>query len=815
MDVATGASDVLLPRAPVTSAAFALLLLFFGAVAGARVAHAIGGEGPIHFSADKEIWDRKSNRVELFGHAAVRQPGEQITADYIILDQNAHTLDAYGNCIYVTRDSIITAEEMHFNLETRTGTIVGGRISNEYFSLAGERINKLGADRYQTHWGEYSTCRDCTQSWSLQAQDVDMQVEGYAYLSNVALKVKDTPALWLPYMIVPMKSRRQSGFLFPTLRFSSANGIATVVPYFWAIDRSADMTIAAGQWSDRGLRLDLEGRYALSDRSKGIARYFYLTDKQLASNSGEYTQEVFNPKVNGQVERSRWALDIVQSQELPYSIEQKLRFREVSDNLYPIVFPEDISNVSDPYLTSSLSFSRSVPGLSTSVFARRIRNLLDVDLDPTLGARRFDPKTVQLLPGVTMTSNDRLLSESLPLVSGVTVGLSNFTRSAGYYDTDPLAGASDTFRPGKDPIRTAARFNFSPSVYTTVRPWDLFAVTPSVRYNGYFYNFGNNVPNLFRGYPLLQTDISVQLERVYETENPDIPRIKHLVRPLLTYSFIPDALTTEDKDHAFIKQINYGQTAYSIGSQGAPRYYFDSYDLVPVDRPATDTGNYYVPLGNSLAYGFTTQVIRRLGRLDNPDSSYQSVFEFSAGQAVNFREFSKEKPQPLTRFFSTMNFLIADRLTSGTTYYYFPYVDGIKHQLSTSATYVIERSTRQGILAYDRSVTLGYSWNQLGCPGDGAGCGTNSINSGVSFSINDYILPTAGASYDFSKSALVGAGVGLTFQSPSRCWKFAITRNYSLATQYSWDFNFQINLTGAGFGGSADWGNQISAATQR
>src|SRR4051812_26483720 len=102
MDVASGATDVPIPRINLKPllkkatfrfwilASLCFLFLYFSP----RSSNALIEGMPIHFSGDKQIWDRRTNQVELFGNAAVSQPGETLTADYIHMDLNARTLDA-------------------------------------------------------------------------------------------------------------------------------------------------------------------------------------------------------------------------------------------------------------------------------------------------------------------------------------------------------------------------------------------------------------------------------------------------------------------------------------------------------------------------------------------------------------------------------------------------------------------------------------------------------------------------------------------------------------------------------------------------
>ncbi len=735
---------------------------------------------PMHWSGDRTLWDRKTNIVDLIGNAAVHQPGETITADRIVLNLDERTLDAVGNCIYVGDEATIHSDELHFNLENRTGTVVNGRVSSESFTLTGERINKLSDTRFQTHRGGYTTCRDCPQSWKLLGHDVDMEIEGYAFMSNVTVRVKDAPVFWSPYLIVPMKTKRQSGLLFP--RFGSRNGgFEFILPFFWAINRSSDMTFALGEAGGRGLRGEWEGRYKLADRSEGTANLWYVRDR------------TFAPKTH------RWGLSVTQRQELPFGIDEKLRLVETSDNLYAKTIG-DVPGTQEAVLTSDLIFSHSNDHVSGYIAARRFRNLLNLDSPVD-----FDPKTVQVFPAAAVATNDRLWFGGL-LASGLSVGITNFSRTAGAYDQDPLSGPEDPnrpFQPGKDPIRKGTRVSVTPSLYTTLRPaGGYFSLVPSLEYRAFFYSFHNEVKSLSRGYLLFRADLSTQIERIFDTSSVDVPKVKHLIRPFLTYNLIPlvnEPVPLEDgglTGHPFLDQIRYAQDNNFTG------YQFDNYDLVPLDNSKV-ASNYFVPLGHSVSYGFTSQLIRRKGALTMDYPSYQRSVELRGGQTFNFRELRKETDrQPLSRLFLGLQ-LAFDDWSSNTDYYYVPYIPITetqgRHILSTSFSYIFERSTHQRIFAFDRSFTVGYTYNTVGSR-------TSNLNLGVNYSITDYFLPTFSWSYDLVSNRSLLASLGLTFQSPSQCWRlaFGVTRRLIAdrdpPIEYMPTIDFSLNLTGGGYG---------------
>ena len=768
--------DVSLSRRSIRRIFYSILILL------AQIAHAAGSsdESPIHWSADKTYWDRKNNIVQLIGNGSIHQPGESISADSIQLDLNTRDMDAKGNCVYIASDTSIHSDEMHFNLDTHAGTVVGGRVSNESFTLIGERINKLGPTRFQAHRAEYSTCADCPQTWSLRAQDVSLEVGGYAYMSGVIGKIKDAPFFWLPYLIIPIKTERQTGFLFPRIGIKSDSketGVTFVQPFFWAINRSSDMTFAYGTTGTRGRRIEWEGRYALAPRSSGTFNFYSQKDSQFLDRS------------------NRWAVNATQTHELPFGIDQKLRLSEISDNLYPYHIG-DIGGAGDGHISSDLIFSHSTHQVSSYVAGRRVRNLLNPD---KLG---FDADTVQVFPKAELTTNNRFIFGS-PLAAGITFGVSNFIRPNGAYDLMPV-DISDDPQPtgevllGRDPIRKATRVSVTPSLYTTFRPWDVFSLVPSLQYRGFFYSFHNEIPNLSRGYLVFKTDFSTQWERIFYRDSRTVPRVKHLIRPLLTYNLIP--VVHEPKANPFYKQIEYART------NGFSGFNFDNNDIVPLDSSRTYT-NYFVPIGHSIAYGVTSQLIRKKHNITSLSDSYETSVELKTGQSFNFRELRNASGdrQPFSRLFADLGLTFND-FSSSTSYVYVPYIPAeSRHILSTSAVYTWDKRTVRRIFTFERSANLSYSYMTIGSR-------TSNLRGGINYSVSEYFAPSAMWNYDMFAHRMMDITGGLRFQSPAQCWKVDLGMSHSLNCGQEGGCNtvtvdFSLNLTGTGFGGVTEAAN--------
>lgn len=715
----------------------------------------------IHLSCTRSLRDLARNRLECFGNVYIRRPSELLTADYVQLDLTTDQMHAEGNVVYFTPDSVIYGQKMDFNFFTETGTIEDGRVESDKYQLVGEKIERLSVNHFIAHDGEYTTCRDCPASWKLAGHKVDLTVDGYAYLNQVYVKLNDAPTLYLPYAVIPVKTRRQSGLLFPRTGYTQ-NGFTFVQPYFWAISRSTDATLGLGFYSLRGFKAEGQFRYVLSPRSYGQLDAFYLRDRQF----------IKAPYYN------RWALNYGHNLELPFKLEQKLYYLDASDRDYPRNIG-DIPGRGEPAFVSTASLSRSERDLNISVSAKRIHNLL------TPAVTGFDPNTVQLAPSVSIASTDHAISDGVPIYWGVSANYSRFTRAGPAFDpiypADYTPPSSMFFIPGQTPLRRSQRLMLVPELYSVAHFFDFFDLTPSVRYRTYSYTFDTDEAGpTARGYLLAQAELSTGIERVYGT------RVKHTIRPAFTYSNIP--IVQQNAGHPFIQQLK------TAGNE------FDELDIVPI---SSDTQLYFVPLGNSLSYQLGNKFIYK-----DDDGSYKKSVDVVSGQSINFYEYKKEtKQQPFSRFYTLAN-VNTNRVSGRLEYYYYPYSHAQTYSLS--ASYVIARYTRR-LLIFDRSVNLNYSANQVTTSAASVGGGVNwSINDYFAFNAAiDYRMPTVQGNQEIP-GVIQSISGGVTYQSPSQCYKLQLLASRTVDNpKVSFAFSIPINLTGDGFANLQEGGGVV------
>nr|WP_275888421.1 LPS assembly protein LptD [Desulfobulbus alkaliphilus] len=160
--------------------------------------------------------------------------------------------------------------------------------------LQGRVIEKTGEVTYYIDDGWIITCKlkeGQTPPWSFAAADTKITDGGYAFLRHATFRVKNVPILYTPYMILPAKRKRQTGFLFPSVYLSDRDGTGFELPFFINISPNMDATLYPRYMVNRGLMTGAEFRYIADENSKGMFMGNYLYDSLSDPSEVEYYRE--------------------------------------------------------------------------------------------------------------------------------------------------------------------------------------------------------------------------------------------------------------------------------------------------------------------------------------------------------------------------------------------------------------------------------------------------------------------------------------------------------------------------------------------
>ncbi|TKB06646.1 LPS-assembly protein LptD [Desulforhopalus sp. IMCC35007] len=499
----------------------------------------------------------------------------KISSDWMTYDMDLESIKAKGNVKIVTKDDLLTAKEGTLNLVNETGKFLNATVIRDEDSLhlEGESIEKTGLDTYRIVDGWAITCKldeGETPPWSFSSAKTDIRPGGYAVLKHAMFRIKDVPVLYTPYMIVPVKNTRQTGFLFPEFSYSSNSGFGSNIPFFLNISDSMDATFFPQYFTNRGVMPGLEFRYMANDDSKGVFTGSYIDDQLSDPSETEYYEDTGYTHdnsdrywVRGKADynfsdwQSRLDIDIASDEDFLDEFNTGYTSFDDTQARYVDVFGRGFDDDTETERTNSFKVLKSWSGQS---FIGQVIAINEADTDAS------DTDT----PLWTLPSAEYAGTVSTG-VADVTLGWD--TEYVNYWREDGLGGNRVDLHPSlSTPIPLGQYLESRAEV--SVR--DTFYQVETYGEEEWDYDSTQN-----RFYADFETEVATTLERDFNFNGESGMPLRHQLRPYLKYNYLPDV----DQE-----EIPYFDSVDSVDEENTITYGIDNlFNHVKFDQTGLDT----------------------------------------------------------------------------------------------------------------------------------------------------------------------------------------------------------------------------------
>ncbi len=490
---------------------------------------------PWHIMADEISHDQQKDHYIASGHVTITKEARQLSADFVRFDRRAMMAYASGHVMMTAGEDVLTGASLEMNLASEIGTLYEGTIfiKENHFYIKGDKLQKVGEKSYTADTASVSSCDGDVPDWKITGKNMTVTIEGFGTVHQASLWAKQVPVLYSPYLIFPAKTHRQSGLLVPETGYSERNGFQFSQPFYWAINDQSDATVYLGYVANRGEKNGIEYRYVLDAGSKGIVMADYLRDRQVDDGTGAwgYTDDNalrtnldrywFRMKHNQAFSSGFTAkldLDIVSDQD--YLREFQSMYMGYDDTNMNFVknFGRDLDDYNDPVRTNRLIVNKYWSGYAMNAETRWYDNVI---------ARQSGgpDDSLQRLPVVQFFGSKKHLYET-PFFVGFDTEIANFYRKDG-----EKGQRVDLYPRLYYPWRYQQYFTIEPSIGIRETAWysennETSASGPSTTQNRNMYD--------------VKLDMSSEFFRVFQIDGESVERIKHIIMPRISYSFIPE-----------------------------------------------------------------------------------------------------------------------------------------------------------------------------------------------------------------------------------------------------------------------------------
>ncbi|MGH7781468.1 MAG: LPS-assembly protein LptD [Candidatus Binataceae bacterium] len=495
---------------------------------------------PINVTGRETTYDSKADTFLVSGDAVMTQGGSVLKADQIELFRKDRTAVATGNVHLIDTDVEIFATDAKINLANETleldNATVKGRKTT--YHMEGKKIRKLEGQNYEITSGFFTTC-GCDKGapdWALSADEMDVNVGGEGEMRRGTFDILGYPLPKIPYATFPANTTRHSGLISGREGESGLRGFQWLQPYYIAIDKSQDATVALDVETSQ--RVGGLGEYRLTN---GVDDYFWVDgayyNESLRSQANRETDIVDTQLADDHIPIDRYGLIGMTRQHITDNLIAYGDGVTVSDNLY--LREMNVWTLSRGFGGdwNSLRNAMSRFGLLDEYddgFAR-IQGTWNQDL---VQPNQF---ALQQLP-------QALLSGRTALLGGLAYAdydaeAVNFYRDEGVdggrLDANPRVTLPWRFG---DYATGFARAGVQTALYDT--SGDNIIVTPVGTAGRLYNNQLTQGPSTHPGIrgdavPYVETGISTDVERVFDINGDTIEKLKNTIEPFANYTYVP------------------------------------------------------------------------------------------------------------------------------------------------------------------------------------------------------------------------------------------------------------------------------------
>ncbi len=536
----------------------------------------------------------------LDGHAAVEDDKLLVRADHIEYNEETQVLSATGNVYFhgFDKNEQIWCDHLEYNRTLEKGAFFhvrgeaaprmvvrrGVLSGTSPYHFEGQWAERLGT-RYLLYNGWVTNCKIPEHGqpwWIMKGPKFDIIPRDRVKAYGSWFLLRKIPLFYAPYFYHSMaREPRQTGFLLPHLAPHTQRGVMVGLGYYWAINRSYDLTYEFLDYNTSALQHHLDLRGKPRDGTD-----FDLIVTGVQDRSGIPGTAVGKQGQPGYVPAPTYSgakIYFLGRSDLGDGWRAAALVNDVTSFRYLQEWSGNYGEATGSELHSTGLVGKDWSSYAFDVTVSRMENFQAAEQQ--VNGYERNAVIIHKLPEAELSSIDRQISASVPLWFSFNSSAGMLSRSDDFFDS------TNTIREGIfQTSQFTPRLSFSPHVTGAFHlgPIDL---VPSAGFNETFYGESQALdpalgPGRYQAVTQRITrssqDFSLDLilpsfARIYNRKTIFGEKLKHVIEPRVTYKYV----TGIGSDPACRQAAEAAGTLDGAGCSDFNRYIrFDEHDLL-------------------------------------------------------------------------------------------------------------------------------------------------------------------------------------------------------------------------------------------
>ena len=277
----------------------------------------------------------EDERLILKGSVELDFPNGLLRANKADLDRKNGKIEFSGGGDIFLDQFYFKSDSGFFNKEDKSISLTKGKAYLDERSLI-FNFDKLDGNLeslINLESASITSCADIASGWVLEAKNIELNSEKQRGLAKkVRVKVKGATVFAFPVVPFATSEKRMTGFLEPSISFSS-DGLDLMIPFYKVLTERSDITIAPRNIAKRGAGIEANYRsvHGLENNFRNIDLIYFDKDDEFL-------------KQNFEKPSSRWAFNIKDKFNLRNSYID-INWAKASDSLILRDMPGDITSI--------------------------------------------------------------------------------------------------------------------------------------------------------------------------------------------------------------------------------------------------------------------------------------------------------------------------------------------------------------------------------------------------------------------------------------------------------------------------------------
>lgn len=233
----------------------------------------------VHIEADNITYYEKQKLYIGEGHCIIKRENATLKADKIDFNKETGITHAKGNVEFRSGDDWIKGKKGTVNANLWKGFIEDAIlfISKDSLWVKAKKIVILNKTHFYAENSALTSCfcknwlkkKGGHPKWTFNARKTYVVRDKYLKAYPLIFKIRGVPVFALPYVYRDLDKKRRTGFLTPSLGYSSRGGFKYGQPFFLVLSDSQDATFTYNRMGKKGNGMDIEYRYFFTKDSFG------------------------------------------------------------------------------------------------------------------------------------------------------------------------------------------------------------------------------------------------------------------------------------------------------------------------------------------------------------------------------------------------------------------------------------------------------------------------------------------------------------------------------------------------------------------